>query len=200
MRILVSGFTPFGGRDVNPTALLVEALANKEIKYPDELHVETVVLPVTFENSYLVLKDKINAFNPDVVIALGQAAGRDSIELENIAINKIHAEIKDNNGQQPTELPINFSGPENYLSTLPIQGIEGALKLAEVPVKISNSAGTFVCNYLFYRLMEDNQETLRLCGFIHVPLLPEQAKDDEPFLAFHDMKKAISVILNYINY
>lgn len=200
MRILVSGFAPFGGRDVNPTALLVEALANKEIPHPADLTVDAVVLPVTFDHSYIALKEKIAHFNPDVVIALGQAAGRDSIEIESIAVNTIHADIQDNIGQQPQNQMINQYGPEKFISTLPIFGIEGALKQAGLPVKISNSAGTFVCNYLFYRLMEENQETLRLCGFIHVPLLPEQARNDEPYLALDEMKKAISVILNYINY
>jgi pyroglutamyl-peptidase len=200
MRILISGFGPFGGRELNPTALLVEALENREIDYPEELAVEAVLLPVTFEDSYLHLRRKIEAFNPDVVIALGQAAGRAAIELEHRAENKIHAEIEDNDGRRPTDQRINELGPEFYLSTLPLQGIEGALAKAGLPVKLSNSAGAFVCNYLFYRLMEENQETLRLCGFIHVPLISEQARDDEPSLPFAELKRGLSVILNYINY
>jgi pyroglutamyl-peptidase len=200
MRILVSGFTPFGGRDVNPTALLIEAIANREIEHPKELVVESVLLPVTFEDSWSILKTKINQFNPDVVISLGQAAGREAIEIESIAVNQINADITDNKGEQPQNKIISDSGPEKYISTLPIFGIEGALKQEGLPVRISNSAGTFVCNYVFYRLMEENQDTQRLCGFIHVPLLPEQARNDEPYLAIGDMKRAISVILNYINY
>lgn len=200
MRILISGFAPFGGRDLNPTALLIEALKRNEISHPDNFHIETVILPVTFEDSYLVLKEHINRVNPDVVMAFGQAAGRANIELESVALNKIDAEIVDNAGNRPLDQLINHLGPESYLSTLPLQGMEGALKNAGLPVKISNSAGTFVCNYLFYKLMEDNQDTLRLCGFVHVPLLPEQAKEGEPSMSLDDMKKAISVILNYINY
>jgi pyroglutamyl-peptidase len=200
MKVLISGFAPFGGRDLNPSALLIEALENKQIEIPEGLKVDQILLPVTFEQSFHVLQKKINEFNPDVVIAFGMASTRDSIELENLAVNKIDADLADNLGSQPREQMVNHLGEPSYLSTLPLQGIEGALKDAGLPVKMSNSAGTFVCNYLFYRLMETNQETLRLCGFIHVPQLPEQAKPGEPSLPFSDLMKAIQVILDYINY
>ncbi len=200
MRVLISGFEPFGGRDINPTALLIEALTNKEISYPVKMMVDHILLPVTFEDSFQVLNEKIQVFNPDIVIAFGQAAKRSAIELETVALNKIDADITDNSGAQPKDQLISERGEESYLSTLPIQGMEAALKNAGLPVKLSNSAGSYVCNYLFYRLMESNQDTLRLCGFIHVPLLPEQAKEDEPSLPFHELKRALTVILNYINY
>ena len=200
MRILISGFEPFGGRDVNPTALLFDALARKEIPYPETLKVEHILLPVTFEDSFLRLQQKIERFNPDVVICFGQAAGRAAIELESIAVNEIHAEIEDNNGEKPEKRPINHQGGPSYLSTLPLGGIEGALKDHGLPVNISTSAGTFVCNYLFYRLMETNQDTERLCGFIHVPLLPEQAQENEPSLPLEELKRSLSVILTYLDY
>jgi pyroglutamyl-peptidase len=200
MRVLISGFEAFGGRDLNPTALLVDALGNKEIQIPEGLSVEQVLLPVSFEKAFHVLQNKINEINPDVVIAFGQAAKRAAIELETVAINKIDADIKDNLGEQPREQMINHLGEASYLSSLPLQGIETVLKDAGIPVKLSNSAGTYVCNYVFYRLMETNQDTLRLCGFIHVPLLPEQAKDGEASLPFSELLKAVSLILNYIKY
>lgn len=200
MRVLISGFAPFGGRTINPTALLIEALNNHEIPYPSELEVKGIILPVTFEDSYIELKKYVDSFNPDVVISFGQAGGRAAIELENLAVNKIKADIQDNAGKMPSEQLINPIGADSYFSTLPIQGLEGALKDAGLPVKVSNSAGLFVCNYLFYRLMEENQTTFRLCGFIHVPLLPEQATQNEPSLPLSDLKKALSVLLNYINY
>lgn len=200
MRVLISGFEAFGGRDLNPTALLVQALQAKEISYPQELTVESILLPVSFSEAFSTLQKKMNTFNPDVVICFGLAAGRNSFDLENIALNRIHAEINDNLGMKPQEEKINPLGPESYVSTLPLSGIEGALKAAGVPVQTSNSAGTFVCNYLFYRLMEANQDTLRLCGFIHLPLLPEQAQGDEPSMSFNEMKRGLSEILNYITY
>ncbi len=200
MRVLISGFEPFGGRDINPTALLIGALQDKEIRYPEKMTIDHILLPVTFENSFHVLNQKIKSYNPDIVIAFGQAARRSAIELETVAVNKIDADIKDNSGVQPKDQLINPAGEESYLSTLPLQGMEVALKNAGLPVKLSSSAGSYVCNYLFYRLMETNQDTLRLCGFIHVPLLPEQAKDDEPSLSLNELKRALTVILNYINY
>lgn len=200
MRVLISGFEAFGGRDINPTALLIEALQNNEISFPVKMMVDQILLPVTFEDSFDVLNEKIRVFNPDIIIAFGQAAKRSAIELETVALNKIDADITDNSGVQPKDQLISELGEESYLSTLPIQGIEAALKNAGLPVNFSNSAGSYVCNYLFYRLMETNQDTLRLCGFIHVPLLPEQAKEDEPSLPLHELKRALSVILNYINY
>jgi pyroglutamyl-peptidase len=200
MRVLISGFEPFGGREVNPTALLVDALKNREIEIPKELILDQILLPVTFEKSFEVLQDKINSFNPDIVIAFGLAAKRAHIELENVAVNKIHADIKDNDGVDPQNRRINESGVETYFSTLPIQGITAALQSAGLSAKISNDAGNFVCNYLFYRMMETNQDTLRLCGFIHVPLLPEHAGEDEASLSYSDLLKAVSVILEYIKY
>lgn len=200
MRVLISGFEPFDGRDINPTALLIEALENKEISYPAKMSVEQVLLPVSFEDSFHLLNQKIKVFNPDIIISFGQAAKRNAIELETVALNRIDADICDNDGIRPENQLISDSGEESYLSTLPVQGMEAALKNAGLPVKLSKSAGTYVCNYVFYRVMETNQETLRLCGFVHVPLLPEQAQGDEPSLPFHELKRALTVILNYINY
>ena len=192
MRVLISGFEPGGGRDVNPTALLVEALNNHEIEIPEGLKVEQILLPVTFEKAFEVFKEKIDVFNPDMVISFGLAANRDHIELETLAVNRIHADIKDNAGAAPQNQLINPDGPESFLSTLPVQGLAGALQKEGLPVKLSSDTGNFVCNYLFYRLMETNQDTERLCGFIHVPMLEK--------LSYGDLLRAVSVILNYVKY
>lgn len=197
---MISGFESFGGRKINPTALLIEALQNKEIPIPDGLIVDQILLPVTFEQSFYDLQKKINVFNPDVVIAFGLSAKSDAIKLETLAVNRIDAEIQDNNGMQPREQMINHLGEPSYPSTLPIQGIEHVLTEAGIPVKLSSDAGSYVCNYVFYRMMESNQDALRLCGFIHVPLLPEQAKNGEPGLPFSELLRSISLILNYIKY
>ena len=191
---------PFGGRTLNPTAMIIDALEAGEISHPESMKIEQILLPVTFMESFEVLQKKIREFNPDVIICFGQAAGRDAINLESVALNILDADIPDNLGEMPQKQMINHLGKQSYLSTLPLFGIEGALKDNKISVKISNSAGTYVCNYLFYRLMETNQDTLRLCGFIHVPLLPEQAKEGEPTMSLDELKKAVMVILNYINY
>lgn len=191
---------PFGGRTLNPTSLLINSLEQNEINYPSGMTVDQILLPVTFSECFEVLQNKIKSFNPDVVISLGLAAGREGIHLETVALNKLDAEIADNLGERPQDQVINPLGPSSYLATLPVQGIEGALKDAGFAVKLSNSAGTYVCNYLFYRLMETNQDTLRLCGFIHVPLLPEQVEENEPCMSFTELKRALEAILHYINY
>jgi pyroglutamyl-peptidase len=186
----LSGFEAFDGRETNPTALLMESIGRNEISLPDEMIVDQIILPVTFAESYQILKEKIDSFNPDVVISFGLAAKREAISLESTAINKIDARIADNNGEKPENQRINDIGADTYLSTLPIGGFEGALTSAGLPVSVSQSAGEYVCNYVFYKLMEDNQDTLRLCGFIHVPL----------HLSQDDLKKAVSVMLHYLKY
>lgn len=199
MRVLISGFEPFGGHRLNPTALLIDEFNADRIPYPATFEIQTILLPVTFEDAFRRLNLSIEKFNPDVVLCFGLAAGRAEINLEFIAQNIIDAEIQDNAGVQPKNMTINESGPEMYHSTLPVQGLEGALDQAGIPVKISNSAGKYVCNYLFYRLMDSNQDTERLCGFIHVPLLPEQT-NDKPTLSLESLKKALAVMLEYIDY
>lgn len=199
MRVLISGFEPFGDHTVNPTAKLVEALANKEILHPPTLKVDQILLPVTFSDAFETLQKRIDNFNPDVIMAFGLAR-RETIELETTAVNIINSRIADNAGHQPLNRLISPNGPPSFCSTLPLQGIENTLKTAGIPVKTSNDAGAFVCNYLFYRLMETNQETFRLCGFIHVPLLPEQAGPEEKSMALPELFRAVSLILHYIDY
>jgi pyroglutamyl-peptidase len=200
MRVLISGFESFGGRKINPTALLIEALQNKDIPIPPGLKVDQILLPVTFEQSFYHLQNKINVFNPDVVMCFGLSAKSDAIKLEALAVNRIDADIQDNNGVQPREQMINHLGEPTYAATLPLQGIESVLNEAGIPVTISNDAGSYVCNYVFYRMMESNQDSLRLCGFIHVPLLPEQTENGETGLPFSDLIRTVSLILNYIKY
>jgi pyroglutamyl-peptidase len=192
MRVLISGFEAFGGRETNPTAQLVMALQNNEVPFPTSLKVDQILLPVSFQEAYPRLEEKVNAFNPDVVIAFGEAHKRQTLELETTAVNEIAADIIDNLGEKPTRQKINPNGLESFSSTLPLQGFEGALKDAGISVKLSQSAGAFVCNHLFYRLMEDNQETFRLCGFIHVPL--------ESVLPLDELKHALSVMLYHLDY
>lgn len=200
MKVLVSGFEAFGEREMNPTSLLVAALKRNEIPVPDGMTVDQILLPVTFSEAFEVLQERIDEFNPDVVMSLGLASKRGTIDLETTALNRIHAEIPDNLGLRPQNTLINPAGPPCYLSTLPLQGFEGALVSAGIPVKSSNSAGEYVCNYLFYRLMETNQDSLRLCGFIHFPLLDEQARPGETGLSYGDMKRALAIMLNYLRY
>jgi pyroglutamyl-peptidase len=193
MKILVSGFGPFHNVPINPTTLLVEALNRQEVKIPEGMTVDQILLPVDFDDAFDILNAKIKVFNPDVVISFGVASKRETIELEALAINEIDAEIEDNSGKKPVGSKINPVGPDQYESTLPLHGFENVLKNAEIPVKISQSAGKFVCNYLFYKLMEANQESLRLCGFVHVPSLEE-------IHSIGLIKRSLEIMLHYLRY
>lgn len=162
------------------------------IPYPSSMKVHALILPVSYEDSYKILKAKIDEINPDVVIGFGLASNRDTIDLETTAMNIMDRRTADNTGNKPTSLHIIPNGEDAYVSTLPLSGLMCALKEAKLPAEQSNSAGDYVCNYLFYNLMKDNQDTLRLCGFIHVP--PEEK------LKFSDLQKTLSVVLKYLDY
>ena len=196
-KILVSGFEAFAGNLVNPTEKLVRALIASPEKFlarPDEVH--GVILPVTFASSFERLEEKMREFQPDIVISLGVASGRSaSIEIERVAINVVDADIPDNSGSQPRDEVIDVSGPPALFTSLPARALVENLTAASVPAKISNSAGTYVCNFLFYKLMLFNLRTLHRGGFIHVPFLPEQAKTGAPSMDFETLSRALGVIL-----
>lgn len=171
--ILLTGFEPFGGEPVNPSALIAAALDGARI---DGVPVVTRILPCTFAASLHELDAAMQAHAPQLVLCLGQAAGRDGLSLERVAINVNDARIPDNVGAQPIDEPVIADGPTAYWSTLPIKAMCAGLQQAGIACGVSQSAGTFVCNHVFYGLMH------RLAarpgvrgGFMHVPLLPEQS-------------------------
>lgn len=168
MRILVTGFEAFGGRETNPTAQLIQALKLGQLSIPSDSVIEGLLLPVTFDDAFDILWEKSKQFRPDAILALGLAANRDAIELERVAINCMDADIPDNKGERPIDKVIIPDGKEAFFSTLPLRKIESSLQRAGIPVRISNTAGTYVCNYLFYRMMESHRN--KLCGFVHFPL------------------------------
>ncbi|HXH31365.1 MAG TPA: hypothetical protein VNJ01_11175 [Bacteriovoracaceae bacterium] len=178
MRLLTTGFETFGGFSENPTELLMLEIQKGKIPLPTQLEVRAVVLPVTFRQAYQELEKNIQEFRPELVLAFGLAVGRSSIDLERVAINCINAEIADNEGYRPVERKINPQGPDAYFSTLPITQLAQALNENGFRSSVSNTAGTYVCNYLFYRLMETAKLSDIRGGFIHVPgrdsLAPEE--------------------------
>lgn len=198
MKILISGFEPFGGRSSNPTKLIIEAIMRQEISLPEGIILVPILLPVTFNESFDLLNQKIHIFQPNIILSLGQAGGRNAIELERVAINCLDADIPDNQGYQPRDEKIDHEGESAYFSTLPLRELEVALKAAALPCRISNSAGTYVCNYLFYQLLKSvsNRE---ICGFIHFPYLPEQAEENEPFLPLEKQLQAVEIILQTLS-
>lgn len=191
MKILLTGFQPFGGQSTNVTQLLLE---NLTINHPS-IQLETAILPTTFQSSFATYMDHFHQFLPHVVIHFGEHAKTDAITLERIAINMDDARIKDNDGKQPKDKTIIKNGDNAFFATLPLRAIEQSLKLANIPVKLSYSAGTFVCNHLFYLSMHELSKTKNqiMTGFIHLPLIKEQ-KPQSPF-DLSMLKRAVNLII-----
>jgi len=171
--LLVTGFEPFGGEAVNPSWRVAQALAGRSIA---GLPVRALQLPCVFGAARTLLDNTLQATRPQLVLALGQASGRCDLSLERVAINVDDARIADNAGAQPIDEPVIPGAPAAYFSTLPIKAMVAALRGAGLPASVSQSAGTFVCNHVFYALMHAlRAATAQRGGFMHLPLLPEQA-------------------------
>jgi pyroglutamyl-peptidase len=173
-KVLLTGFEPFGGERINPSALAVTRLSGENFL---GRAVVSTVLPCVFDQSIVELEALLCDLNPELVICVGQAGGSDAINLESTATNLDNAEMPDNAGAQPKVQRIDDQGPERYPSSLPLGAISTALATAGIKSSISASAGSFVCNHVFYGLMRalrDRPDTLG--GFIHVPYLPEQTR------------------------
>lgn len=172
-RILLTGFEPFGGDTVNPSALVAQALHGQHV---GGAQVHALCLPCVFGDARVALQRALVLHRPVLVLALGLAAGREGLSLERVAINVDDARIADNAGAQPVDVPVQRGGPAAYFSKLPIKAIVAALQHAGVPAAVSQTAGTFVCNHVFYGLMHALRRRPRTRGgFMHLPLLPEQA-------------------------
>ncbi|KOY30100.1 pyroglutamyl-peptidase I [Vibrio parahaemolyticus] len=173
-KVLITGFEPFGGDAINPA---LEAVKRLEETSLDGGIIVTCQVPVTRFESISAVIDAIEAHQPDCVITVGQATGRAAITPERVAINVDDFRIPDNGGNQPIDEPIIEHGPDAYFSSLPIKRIAQTLQESGIPCQVSNSAGTFVCNHLFYGVQHYLRGKSIRHGFVHIPLLPEQATD-----------------------
>jgi pyroglutamyl-peptidase len=171
--LLLTGFEPFGSEVVNPSIRVAQALQGRRI---GGVQVVAVQLPCVFGRALEVLTAALDHSAPQLVLALGQAGGRVDLSLERVAINVDDARMADNAGAQPIDEPVQRDGPAAYFSTLPIKAMVAAVRAAGLPASISQSAGTFVCNHVFYGLMHRLQSRPGVRGgFMHLPLLSEQA-------------------------
>lgn len=171
-KILITGFEPFGGATINPALEAVKLLDGVKL---DGGEIVVCEVPVTRFKSIQTVINAIETHQPSAVITLGQASGRFGITPERIAVNIDDFRIPDNEGNQPIDEPIEEDGPNAYFTTLPIKAITQALQQKGIPCQISNSAGTFVCNHLFYGIQHFLRDTDVAHGFLHIPLIPEQA-------------------------
>lgn len=182
-KVLITGFEPFGGASINPA---LEAVRQLEGVLLQGGKIVTSQVPVTRYEAIDAVITAIEAHEPDVVITVGQAGGRANITPERVAINMDDFRIPDNGGNQPIDQVIEHEGPAAYFSTLPIKAISATLQANGIPCQVSNTAGTFVCNHLFYGIQHALRDSDVSHGFIHIPLLPEQATaTDQPTMALN---------------
>ena len=198
MKILVTGFDPFGGEKVNPALEAVKSL-------PSVIHgaeIRWVEIPTVFYQSAEILEAEIDRYQPDVVLCIGQAGGRASLTPERVAINQDDARIPDNQGNQPIDTPIRLDGEAAYFSTLPIKAMVQAIKEEELPASVSNSAGTFVCNHLMYQALylADKKFPNMRAGFMHIPYMTEQVinKPNTASMNLADIVKGIEAAIGAI--
>ena len=196
-RLLLTAFESFAGEGINPS--LEAARQIEKIDFPDAL-VRVAELPVDRHRAVEIAIGLIRASRPDIVIMLGQAGGRYRINPERIAVNVDDFRIPDNVGNQPIDEPIIEGGPVGYFSTLPIRAIADRINRAHIPAAISNSAGAYLCNRLFYSVMHaiSAEGMPTRAGFIHVPYLHDQAIDkypDVPSLSRESLVEAVRLAI-----
>src|SRR5579864_8093058 len=200
MKVLVTGFEPFDRDSINPSLEAVRRLPPRL----GDLIVATRVLPTAFGRALAALEDAVMTTAPDIVLCLGLAGGRAALSLERVAINIDDARIPDNDENQPIDVPVVAGGPAAYFATLPIKAAAAALREAGLPAIVSNSAGTFVCNHVFYGLMHlaaTRRPGMR-GGFLHLPLLPDQAAQHAmdpggaPSMALADIVRGVEIVLS----
>lgn len=174
VRVLVTGFEPFDKSAYNPSQAIAEGLRGLDLP---GVELRCQVLPVEFQRASAALCEVIDAWSPKVVIAFGQAEGRGQITPERVAVNLIDARIPDNAGFRPQEQAIATDGPAAYFSTLPVREMVRALQEEGIGASVSMTAGTFVCNDLFYAMQHHCRGLDIRSGFVHVPLMDEQAEE-----------------------
>ena len=198
MKILITGFDPFGGEKINPAWEAVNALPDEV----DGVEVIKVQIPTVFKKSAQKLFETIDTVKPDAVICVGQAGGRFDFNVERIAINVDDARIPDNEGKQPIDVKIFEDGENAYFASLPIKAMVEEAKKAGVPASVSNTAGTFVCNHIMYSLLYSiNKNKLNIRGgFIHVPYISQQVigKKNTPYMELTTATKGLEASIRAI--
>ncbi len=198
MRILVTGFDPFGGEKINPAFEVIKKLRDSI----EGAEVVKLQIPTAFYSSTNKIVEKINEVNPDVVLMIGQAGGRFDITAERVGINVDDARIPDNESQQPIDKPIDPEGLPAHFATIPIKAIVQEIRSKNIPASVSNTAGTYVCNHIMYGILNyihKNKLNIK-GGFIHIPFLLEQVitKPNTPAMSLETMVEAIETAIETI--
>jgi len=188
--VLLTGFEPFDGDPANPSGEAVHLVADRWTG-PEEL--VTATLPVTFAGAAARLRELMDEHRPDVVVASGLAGGRAAIGVERVAINLIDARIPDNAGDRPIDEPSVEGAPAARFATLPVKAVVSRIAEEGIPAEVSYSAGTFVCNHVFFTALEVAASATRV-GFVHVPWSAEHAPTaDAPTLPLADIVRALEI-------
>ena len=198
MKVLVTGFDPFGGEKLNPALEAIKSLP-AQIQGAE---VRWLEVPTVFYKSAKILEEEIRLYQPDIVLCVGQAGGRKGLTPERVAINQDDARIPDNEGNQPIDRPIQLDGPPAYFSSLPIKAMVQAIKEEGLTASVSNTAGTFVCNHLMYQvlyLVEKEFPNIK-AGFMHIPYMAEQVVDKPhtPAMDLVDIVRGIEAAIRAI--
>ncbi len=200
MKLLLTAFDPFGGDAINPALEAVKLVADKIGRF-DIVKLE---VPTVFRKSIDTVAKAIEEEKPDVVLCIGQAGGRFEITPERVAINVDDARIKDNEGNQPIDTKIFEDGENAYFTTLPIKAMVEAIREANLPAAVSNTAGTFVCNHLMYGVLYTLAKKYPHIkgGFTHVPFIPAQVARRTPvapYMALEDIKRGLEAAIAAID-
>ncbi|MBR0009873.1 MULTISPECIES: pyroglutamyl-peptidase I [Bacillus] len=192
-KVLITGFDPFDKETVNPSWEAAKRLNGFET---EEAIITVEQIPTVFRSALDTLRQAIQTHQPDIVICVGQAGGRMQVTPERVAINLADARIPDNEGHQPIDEEISPDGPAAYWTGLPVKRITAKMKEHGIPAAVSYTAGTFVCNYLFYGLMDHISRTSPHIrgGFIHIPYIPQQTIDKTaPSLSLDTIVRALRI-------
>ena len=197
MKILVTGFDPFGGEPTNPAIESVKRI-DENIEGAEIIKLE---IPTVFHKAADVVEAKIKEVKPDVILSVGQAGGRYGITVERVAINEDDARIEDNEGNQPIDVKIREDGAPAYFAALPIKAMVEEIKKENIPASVSNTAGTFVCNHIMYQdlYLAEKYGDIK-AGFIHVPFLTEQVVDkpNTASMSLEDIVKGLNAAIRAI--
>jgi pyroglutamyl-peptidase len=197
MKVLITGFEPFHDHKINPSQLLVQNLPETH----GDTRIVKAILPVHHIQAPEKLQMLLKTHQPNAVLAFGLAAGRTKVSLERVAINLMDFSIADNAGVTITNQLIDPNGPTAYFGTLPLEKLLTSIIEIGVPVEISLSAGAYLCNLVFYKLMQwvSLQNKTISAGFIHLPALPEQAANSNKSLPSLPLEYSIKAALNTID-
>lgn len=190
-KLLITGFDPFGGEHINPSWEAVRLLPEMVGEY----RLTILQIPTVFGRAAEEILAAAKELQPDVILSVGQAGGRKAITPEVIGINLREAAIPDNAGNRPVNTPVLEDGPDAFFATVPVREMVKGITAAGLPATLSYSAGAFVCNDVLYTLLHHYRGTATRVGFIHVPFLPEQAKENVPCMTLEQIVRGLTAAI-----